>query len=92
MPDAVLCYFFFKDSPDQNNICAALCALIHQILSRYPELSDFVVDDITKNGTGLISKERTLWRISRILRTETRRRGMSYAFLTLWMSAKKLIG
>ena len=63
MPDAVQCYFFFKDSPDQNNICAALCALIHQILSQYPELSDLVVNDIIKNGTGLTSKERTLWRI-----------------------------
>ncbi|KAJ6442946.1 hypothetical protein O9K51_04125 [Purpureocillium lavendulum] len=63
MPDAVLCYFFFKDSPDQNNICVALCALIHQILSQYPELTDLVVNDTIKNGTGLTSKERTLWRI-----------------------------
>ncbi|KAH8693746.1 hypothetical protein BGW36DRAFT_429779 [Talaromyces proteolyticus] len=63
MPDAVLCYFFFKDSPDQNNICAALCALIHQILSQYTELLDLVVNDIIKNGTGLTSKETTLWRI-----------------------------
>ena len=58
-----LCYFFFKDSPDQNNIPAALCALIHQVLARRPELTDLVQKDIIENGSALTLKERVLWRI-----------------------------
>lgn len=63
MPDAALCYFFFTDSPDQNNLPAALTAMIHQILSRNPELTDVVIKEIVENGAALTAKERVLWRI-----------------------------
>ncbi|KAL7937634.1 hypothetical protein V8C35DRAFT_277120 [Trichoderma chlorosporum] len=63
MPETILCYFFFKDSPDQNNLPAALCAIIHQVLSRQPELTDIVSKDIIENGATLTTKERVLWRI-----------------------------
>ncbi|KAJ6028169.1 hypothetical protein N7540_003745 [Penicillium herquei] len=73
-PDDLLCYFFFKDSPDQNNICAALSALIHQILSQYPDISDLVQKEIYSNGTALTSKEWSLWDIfKRIIDRKTLR-------------------
>ncbi|KAJ5958912.1 uncharacterized protein N7479_006062 [Penicillium vulpinum] len=78
-PDDILCYFFFKDSPDQNNICAALSALIHQILSRYPEFSDLVQTEISSNGTALTSKESTLWNIfKRIIDRKTLRMNVTF--------------
>ncbi len=57
-----LCYFFF-DIPDQKNIPAALCALIHQVLTWRPELTDLVQKDIIGNGPALTLKERVLWRV-----------------------------
>ncbi|KAM7203839.1 hypothetical protein V8F20_003845 [Naviculisporaceae sp. PSN 640] len=74
-PEDIICYFFFKDSPDQNNTPAALCAVIHQILSRNRGLADKVRYDILENGTGLTAKERVLWRILEKLIMEVRRMG-----------------
>ncbi len=60
---ATLSYFFFKDSPDQNNVPAALCALIHQILTQRPDMTDRVQNDIIESGAALTLKERVLWKI-----------------------------
>ncbi|KAK4097635.1 hypothetical protein N658DRAFT_489072 [Parathielavia hyrcaniae] len=58
-----LCYFFFGGSPDQNNAPAALCALIHQMLSKRPEMTDLVRNEIIQNGSALTIKPLVLWQI-----------------------------
>ncbi|KAK3318225.1 hypothetical protein B0H66DRAFT_622041 [Apodospora peruviana] len=70
-----VCYFFFKDSPDQNNTATALCALIHPILTSRPELTDVVRADILENGTALTVKERVLWNIFGKITMQLRRTG-----------------
>ncbi|KAK0621642.1 hypothetical protein B0T17DRAFT_298836 [Bombardia bombarda] len=75
MSEATICYFFFKDSPDQNNMPAALCALVHQILIDKPELTDVVRKDIIENGSALTIKERVLWRIFEKILAASRRNG-----------------
>jgi hypothetical protein len=62
-PDTTICYFFVKDSPDQNNVPAALCALIHQILTKRPEMTDHIRKDVIESGAALTTRERVLWRI-----------------------------
>jgi hypothetical protein len=33
-----VCYFFFKDNEEQDNLATALCALLHQLLVQQPRL------------------------------------------------------
>ncbi|KAK3389595.1 hypothetical protein B0H63DRAFT_464007 [Podospora didyma] len=77
MPRDTICYFFFKDSPDQNNTPAALCALIHQILSSKPALTDTIRAEILENGNALTVKERVLWKIFEKLTLTLQKQGSS---------------
>jgi len=36
--DASICYFFFKDNEEQDNLPMALCAVLHQLFNQQPKL------------------------------------------------------
>ncbi|PNH74138.1 hypothetical protein VD0001_g3402 [Verticillium dahliae] len=61
--DATICYFFFKED-DQDRLCLALCALLHQLLSRKPSLiKRHLAHEHAKNGNSLQNNTTILWRI-----------------------------
>ncbi|CRK49016.1 hypothetical protein BN1723_008336 [Verticillium longisporum] len=61
--DATICYFFFKED-DQDRLCLALCALLHQLLIRKPSLiKRHLVHEHAKNGNSLQNNTTILWRI-----------------------------
>jgi hypothetical protein len=58
-----LCYFFFKDNEDQNNIATALCALLHQLLCAHDDLIQKHVASAVKHcGKALRKDDEALWR------------------------------
>jgi ankyrin repeat protein len=59
---ATVCYFFFKDQ-DQNTVCQALCALLHQLFSQRPALIKHAVKQYEKDGNRLIKSTKSLWTI-----------------------------
>lgn len=59
---SAICYFFFKDQ-DQNTICQALCAILHQLFSQKPFLLEHAVEQFRENGNGFIYSKRSLWTI-----------------------------
>ncbi|KAE8142341.1 purine and uridine phosphorylase [Aspergillus pseudotamarii] len=58
-----VCYFFFKDNDEQNNLATALCAILHQLFSQYPSLLRHAVPCWEKNGERLQQEPDQLWRI-----------------------------
>jgi hypothetical protein len=52
-PTVSLCYFFFKDKDEQNNLAAALCAILHQLFSQQPNLLQYAVPSWERNGSKL---------------------------------------
>jgi len=63
LPGSVtICYFFFKDQ-DQNTVCQALCALLHQLFSQKPDLIRYAMRRFETEGPGLINSTRSLWTI-----------------------------
>jgi ankyrin repeat protein len=58
-----LCYFFFKDNDEQNNLAAALCAILHQLFSQQPNLLQYAVPSWERNGSKLQQEAGELWRI-----------------------------
>ncbi|KAK0641338.1 hypothetical protein B0T16DRAFT_213792 [Cercophora newfieldiana] len=61
-PGTTVCYFFFKDQ-DQNTIRQALCAVLHQLLSKKSTLIKHAVEQFKKNGSSLVNSTSTLWTI-----------------------------
>ncbi|GAB1315420.1 hypothetical protein MFIFM68171_05630 [Madurella fahalii] len=61
-PDASICYFFSKDR-DQDTVCQALCALLHQLFSHKPLLIRHAMSKYKKDGQALISTTASLWEI-----------------------------
>ncbi|KAL6406253.1 Ankyrin repeat domain-containing protein 50 [Ilyonectria robusta] len=59
---STICYFFFKDR-DQNTVCQALCALLHQLFSQKPSLIDHAMEEFRKDGKGLINSTKSLWTV-----------------------------
>jgi ankyrin repeat protein len=59
---ATVCYFFFKDQ-DQNTVRQALCALLHQLISKKPDLIQHAMKQYEKDGQGLIHSTNSLWTI-----------------------------
>jgi ankyrin repeat protein len=57
-----VCYFFFKDR-DQNTVRQALCALLHQLISKKPALIQHAMKQYEKDGQGLIYSTNSLWTI-----------------------------
>ena len=59
-----VCFFFFKDDNDeQKNASAALCALLHQVLSQRKSLVRHAMPAFEANGKRLREMFHTLWNI-----------------------------
>ncbi|KAJ9654757.1 hypothetical protein H2198_006275, partial [Neophaeococcomyces mojaviensis] len=57
-----ICYFFFKDNEEQDNIATALCALLHQLFAHQPQLIRDAVPVWERNGDKLPKEVQELWR------------------------------
>ena len=60
--EATICYFFFKDQ-DQNTLQQALCAVLHQLFEKHPELIRHALKYFIKDGNRLIQSTERLWNI-----------------------------
>ena len=58
-----VCYFFFKDNEQQDNLAIALCALLHQLFNRRNRLIRHAMSPWKENGTKLQQEVAELWRI-----------------------------
>ncbi|RYO00959.1 hypothetical protein AA0121_g13297 [Alternaria tenuissima] len=58
-----VCYFFFKDNDDQNNLSKALCSILHQLFASHPELIEYALQAWDKHGETIRSEQEELWRI-----------------------------
>ncbi|KAK7905423.1 hypothetical protein LTR67_000145 [Exophiala xenobiotica] len=58
-----VCYFFFKDNEEQDNLATALCALLHQLFSYRPQLIKHAIPAWKKTGHKLVKEVPELWRI-----------------------------
>jgi hypothetical protein len=58
-----ICYFFFKDNDEQNDLATALCSVLHQLFSQQPELLQHAIPTWVKNGGTLRQEVDELWRI-----------------------------
>lgn len=58
-----ICYFFFKDNHEQNNLSVALCAILHQLFSQQPQLLKHALPSWEKNQNRLQQEIDELWRI-----------------------------
>ncbi|KAJ5410107.1 uncharacterized protein N7487_004466 [Penicillium crustosum] len=62
-PAVTICYFFFKDNDDQNNLAVALCSVLHQLFSQRPHLLHYAMPSWESNGERLRQEVDDLWRI-----------------------------
>ncbi|KAJ6032492.1 hypothetical protein N7540_003224 [Penicillium herquei] len=64
-PPVRVCYFFFKDNDQQNNLATALCSVLHQLFSQLDPgyLSQYAVPLFQTNGNTLRQEVDELWRI-----------------------------
>ncbi|CAG8312963.1 unnamed protein product, partial [Penicillium salamii] len=62
-PPVRICYFFFKDNDDQNNLATALCSVLHQLFSQQSDLLTHAITTWEKNGGALRQEVDELWRI-----------------------------
>ncbi|RYC55609.1 hypothetical protein CHU98_g10599 [Xylaria longipes] len=62
-PSASICYYFFKDNPEQRTVFAALCALLHRLFDKQPELAETCKNQILKYGERLFTDPQLLWEI-----------------------------
>ncbi|GMF75401.1 unnamed protein product [Aspergillus oryzae] len=58
-----VCYFFFKDNEEQNDLATALCTILHQLFSQQPSLLQHAVSSWERNGEKLRQETSELWRI-----------------------------
>jgi ankyrin repeat protein len=58
-----ICYFFFKDNDEQNNLATALCAILHQLFGMQPHLLRHAIPSWEKTGDKLQGEVEELWRI-----------------------------
>ncbi|CAG7976046.1 unnamed protein product [Penicillium olsonii] len=62
-PAATICYFFFKENEEQNNLAAAMCSILHQLFSQRPHLLDHAISSWKINGKALQNELDELWDI-----------------------------
>ncbi|CAG8943942.1 unnamed protein product [Penicillium salamii] len=62
-PAVTICYFFFKENEQQNNLAAALSSILHQIFSQQPHLLYHAIPYWERNGKTLQKEVDELWRI-----------------------------
>ncbi|KAK5202665.1 hypothetical protein LTR41_011586 [Exophiala xenobiotica] len=58
-----VCYFFFKDNNEQDDVARALCALLHQLFTYQPQLISYATPAWEKAGEKLAKEIPELWRI-----------------------------
>jgi hypothetical protein len=58
-----VCYFFFRDNEEQDNLAMALCALLHQLFTHQPQLVRYAIPAWNKTGDKLVREVAELWRI-----------------------------
>lgn len=58
-----VCYFFFKENAEQNQLATALCALLHQLFGMQPELLKHAIRSWEKNHDKIQEEVDELWRI-----------------------------
>jgi len=66
-----LCYFFFKDNEEQNNLATATCTLLHQLYDQQPCLIRHAISRWEKNGDKLQQETEEMWRISTTIRSRS---------------------
>jgi len=59
----VVCHFFFKDNEEQDTVSRALCALLHQLFAKRPELLRHAITKWKSNKDRLQNEEDELWEI-----------------------------
>jgi ankyrin repeat protein len=62
-PSTSVVYFFFKDNDEQNNLAAALCAILHQLFSLKSQLLRHALPFWEKNYEKIQHEVEDLWRI-----------------------------
>ncbi|KAJ5305108.1 uncharacterized protein N7443_004768, partial [Penicillium atrosanguineum] len=62
-PSVRICYFFFNENDQQNNLATALCSVLHQLFSQQPYLLQHAIPTWEKNGETLRQEVDELWRI-----------------------------
>ncbi|KUL83152.1 hypothetical protein ZTR_10097 [Talaromyces verruculosus] len=62
-PMVSICYFFFKDNDEQNNLATALCAILHQLFALQPHLLRHALPFWKKNREKIQHEVEDLWRI-----------------------------
>ena len=65
------CYFFFKDNDEQNSLAIALCAILHQLFTRQPQLLRHAMPAWERNGEKLQQEVSELWRILHAAATDS---------------------
>lgn len=58
-----VCYFFFKDNEEQDNLATALCALLHQLFTKQSQLIRHATPAWESNGSMITKEVSELWRI-----------------------------
>lgn len=58
-----VCYFFFKDNEEQDNLATALCAVLHQLFGSQPHLIRHAMTAWEEDGNKLTQEVDELWRI-----------------------------
>ena len=61
--EVAVCYFFFKDNGEQNNLCTALCAVLHQLICDQPSLICQALPAWNSNKNALTNEPNEMWRI-----------------------------
>ncbi|PGH15678.1 hypothetical protein AJ79_02272 [Helicocarpus griseus UAMH5409] len=67
-----LCYFFFKDNIEQDNIAQCLCAILHQLFGYQPHLLTHAIEVFEKTGKKLQTDVDQLWKIFKNAVTDER--------------------
>ncbi|KAH8702324.1 hypothetical protein BGW36DRAFT_424603 [Talaromyces proteolyticus] len=62
-PKLSICYFFFKDNDEQNNLATALCAVLHQLFILQPQLLRHALPVWEKNQEKIQQEVEDLWKI-----------------------------
>lgn len=56
-----VCYFFFKNNEEQDNLATALCALLHQLFCHQPWLIQYAIPAWERTGERLVKGVAELW-------------------------------
>jgi ankyrin repeat protein len=75
-----VCYFFFKDNEEQNNLPTALCAVLHQLFASQPNLIQHAMGAWEKHDQKIQSETEELWRILLKAASDPQSQGLTCIF------------